>query len=93
MSNENDLKVLEQAAKFGMEAEDFIKSPIGQYLLNRSLEEIDNAFKELKAVNPHDYQRVQELQNTIKRNESVELWLGEIIATGKEAMSMLKDEL
>jgi hypothetical protein len=90
MSNEEAR--LEELVRFGVETEQFLKSNIGRYLLDRSKEEIEAAVQGLKVVDPYSGKPVQDLQNIIRRNEGVEQWLGEIIQSGWDARNLLAGE-
>jgi hypothetical protein len=90
MSSEDDK--LEDLVRFGAMTEQFLKGPIGKYLLDRSAEEIDAALQLLKKVDPHNVPELRRLQNEIARNESVEQWLREIIHAGWEARAELSGE-
>lgn len=85
-------KQLEGMVGFGAQTEQFLKSDIGRYLLERSKEQVDAAVEELKRVDPEEAKKIRELQNTIARNEGVEQWLGEIIQAGWDARDLLAGE-
>jgi hypothetical protein len=87
MSNEGE-QLLDEV-EFGTDVVKFLQSRIGQYLLDRSKEEVDRAVNELKVVNPVDIQQIRSLQNIIKRNEDIEQWLGDVVQAGIEASNML----
>lgn len=90
MSREEDK--LEDVVRFGAEAEAFLKTDIGKYLLQRSQDQIDQAFEQLKRVDPCEPREIRKLQNIIQRNEDVETWLGEIIQAGRDARDLLSGE-
>lgn len=87
-----DEEILESQVRFGDETLAFLKSNVGQYLLDRSKEEVDRALEELKTADPFDNKEIQRLQNIIQRNEGVENWLGEIIQAGRDARDLLAGE-
>lgn len=74
----------------GKEVDDFWRSPIGKYVIGRSLEESDNATKMLKDADPSDQERIRNIQSTIKIAEKSVLWLAEAIANGKRAQEQLE---
>jgi hypothetical protein len=83
---------LEATVAYGAEALRFLKSDLGQYLLDRSGDEVLEALTALETVDPGDYQKIQELQNIIRRNRSVEAWLGEVVQAGIDARNLLDDQ-
>ena len=90
MSQETE--ALERTIVFAEEVKAFLKGPIGQYLLDRSKEEVEAAVQQLKDVDPEDAKRIRQLQSVIHRNENVELWLGEIIQGAMDARNILAGE-
>ena len=90
MSRDEDR--LEDMVRFGAEAEAFLKSDIGRYLLDRSQEQVDAALHELSCVDPCNSRDIRRLQNVIQRNRDVEAWLGEIVQAGWEARNLLAGE-
>jgi ribonuclease HI len=71
-----------ETVRFGIEAETFLESRIGRYLVNRSKEEVAAALEGLKKVDPCDHQQIVALQNVVYRAESIEAWLAEAIQEG-----------
>lgn len=90
MSRDEDR--LEDMVRFGVEAEAFLKSSIGRYLLERSQEQVDAALHELSTIDPCNSRDIRRLQNVIQRNRDVESWLGEIVQAGWEARNLLAGE-
>lgn len=83
---------LEDMVQFGEKVQQFVKSDIGRYLLDRSKAEIDDALHQLKDADPMCPNEIRRLQDVIKRNESVEQWLGEAIQSGWDARNILAGE-
>jgi hypothetical protein len=83
---------LEQVIVFGSEAESFLRSDLGQYLLDRSQDEINTALLALQDVEPRAYEEIRSLQNVIRRNQDVERWIGEVIQAGIDARNLLAGE-
>lgn len=79
-------------ATFGKEVELFMRSPIGDFLLKRSEEEIQEAVGELKRVAPWRRRRIQQLQTQIHVAERFQLWLADAIAAGRQAITQLEEE-
>ena len=72
----------ENIARFGVHVEQFIASPIGQYLLNRAEAEREKAINDMKTVSPTDYQAVTKVQNALRIPDLVTMWLMEAIQGG-----------
>ena len=77
-------------AMIGRDAEDFLKSDVGRYLIGRATQEADEAMAELKRCFPWRRRRITELQNRIYRAESIQGWIGELIIQGRQAMAHLE---
>ena len=76
----------------GVEAELFWKSPLGRYVVKRSLDETEMIRNEFRTVDPLQIRQVQELQNRWKIAEQALIWLNEAIAEGKQAAEMIEIE-
>ena len=87
-----DEQQLEDVVQFGERVQQFLRSDIGQYLLDRSKAEIDDALQRLKDVEPQNSNEIRQLQSIVKRNESVEQWLGEALQAGWDAKNILAGE-
>jgi len=79
-------------AMIGRDAEEFLKSDIGNYLLGCADQEIDEAMHELKNVHPWRTRKIKELQNKIWRAESFKQWLAELIIRGQQALQNLESD-
>lgn len=86
-----DDEELMRAAIFGKEAELFLESPMGDFLLNHARAEADIAAHKLKSVAPWRRKRITELQNQIKVAEWFQVWLGEAVAEGRQATEILEE--
>jgi len=75
----------------GIEAERFIESSIGKYLIAKAEQERDEAMASLRSISPIASAEIRELQNRIWRAESVQRWLAELIQEGWNAESELID--
>ena len=82
---------LMQVAIFGREAELFLQSPIGDFLVKHAQAEADIAAHKLKSVAPWRRIRIQELQNDIRVAEWFQVWLGEAVAQGRQATEILEE--
>lgn len=79
-------------AMIGRDAEDFIQSDIGKYIIGCAEQESHAAMDELKRVYPWRRRKIQELQNKIYRAESIQSWLAELVVSGKQALQTLENE-
>ncbi len=80
-------------AVLGRDAEEFLNSDIGRYLIGRCDQEIDEAQELLSTVSTWRRRRIQELQNRIYRAKSLKIWISELITNGKAAEAAMEDEL
>jgi hypothetical protein len=87
---ETELRIAE--VRLGMQAEDFVRSPIGRYLLGRAQIEVDDATTKLKRVSPADTEAVRALQNRVLLMESFGGWIQDAIANGNNAEAQLQHQ-
>ena len=80
-----ETRALHATIDFGMQAEAFLLSPIGRYLVKRAEGEIEQAVEGLKQADPDDSKSIRNLQNAVKVAESIQYWLAEAIQTGHNA--------
>jgi hypothetical protein len=82
-----------QLAVFGREVEMFIdEDPIGQYLVARAKQDIQEAQDQLLEVDPAKTEDVRKLQFKAAVANSVRRWLGEAIQNGRAAAAQLQLE-
>jgi hypothetical protein len=81
------LRLLLAQTELGMEAEEFLKSDVGRYLLGRARQEGAHAAGDLATVFPWRKRKIQQLQNRIAWANSFESWIRELINTGRSAAS------
>lgn len=79
-------------AMIGRDAEDFIQSDIGRYIVGCAEQEAQEAMDQLKRVYPWRRRKITELQNKIWRAESIQSWIAELIIKGKQATQQLEGE-
>ena len=79
-------------ATLGRDAEEFMKSDIGRYLLGRCQHEIQDAQEKLSVVSPWRRNRIRQLQNEIWRAQSVSGWLAELVSNGRQAEAVLDED-
>ena len=71
--------------QLGIEAEAFIHSAVGRYLVGRAEDERQRALEALGTVDPEDAKLIRELQNQHWRSNAVSGWLAEAIQDGAHA--------
>lgn len=83
---------LVETAILGQEAEQFLGSEIGKYLLARAELEAAEGMAALKRVFPFRWRRVMQLQNQVYRAESILGWLEDVVRDGAAAMKIIEGE-
>lgn len=78
-------------AILGRDAQEFLASEIGRYLLGRAQMDEREALEALVSVKWWRRRRIIELQSRIYRARSVRSWLAEIISDGRSAESSLEE--
>ena len=71
--------------ELGLDAQQFFRSNVGQFILKRCQEIVLASFHKLKNTDPSKIEEIRQLQSDIKRAEIFPQWFGELIAAGKEA--------
>jgi hypothetical protein len=79
-------------ATLGRDAEEFMSSDIGRYLLGRCEQDIQDAVEKLSVVSPWRRNRIRQLQNEIWRAQSVRGWLAELVGIGRQAETILDED-
>lgn len=79
-------------AMIGRDAEEFIRSDIGRYIIGCAEQEAQDALDQLKRVYPWRRRKITELQNKIWRAESIQSWLAELVIKGQQAIQQLDEE-
>ena len=80
-----EVREIQKTIDLSFQVEAFLKSPIGQYLVARSDEEVEAAVEELKKADPEKAAEVRAIQNRIHVIEQVQYWLAEAIQAGHNA--------
>lgn len=83
---------LMETAIFGREAQVFLATAVGQYLVKRAAQEAEEATRDLCKVLPFRWRRITELQNRIYRAQSVQAWLAEAVMDGIAAERSITGE-
>lgn len=86
------MKELFAEAIIGKDAEEFIHSDIGQYILGCAEQEIAEAADQLKRVHPWRTRRIRELQNQVWRAESFQSWLVGLVVSGQQALQSIEED-
>lgn len=79
-------------AILGKDAEEFLNTELGRYLVGRAEQEAADAMHQLKSVYSWRRKKIQELQNKVWRAESVQQWIADLIISGRQAMETLDEQ-
>lgn len=83
-----DLKYLsDELILIGDDAETFFQSRIGQYVISKSEQEIQNAMIGLTTVDPLDTKQIINLQNRIHNAEQALIWLKDAIMAARQEIN------
>jgi hypothetical protein len=77
-------------ALLGKLMDEFTRSDVGSYMIRRANLDIEDAYEELKKVDPHDFSSVQKAQNKVYRAESIKDWMKQAIQAGTNAKDILE---
>jgi hypothetical protein len=78
-------------AVFGRQVEQFLKSDIGQYIIQSADADIGEALDKLKNADPFKPELIISIQMKIGIAESVKGWLADAIASGRMATKTLEE--
>ncbi len=81
-----------ETAKLGIEAEHFISSPLGQYLVAMAQRDAREAVEEMKTVNPADMETVRSIQTKLNTPDRFIKWLSELIEEGRACAFKIEQE-
>lgn len=87
-----DVRELHKTIDFGFQAEAFLQSDVGKYLIAKAEAEVLEATEALKVVDPTVPDAIRELQNRVYRGESIQYWLAEAIQSGLNAQQEFIDQ-
>lgn len=90
-AQQSERESLLRLADFGDEVDQFLKSRVGQYMLQMASVEVEQAVGKLKECDPEDAVEVRKWQGKIHVAESVQQWLIEAVAAGLQAMTRLEE--
>lgn len=81
-----------RTAVFGREVEDFLSSPIGDYLIKRAEKALAVSIEQLKTADVDTTHTIIRLQERIRLLENFEGWLGAAVEDGHMAIKALDGE-
>ena len=84
------MQTLFAEATLGKDAEEFLSSDLGRFIIARIDEEERDAIEALTKVASFRRRRILELQSRIWRAQQFKSWLGELIVTGHQALAQLE---
>lgn len=84
--------VLMAEAILGQDAQDFLNTELGRYIVGRAQQERDDALRLLASVSPWRRNRIRQLQNVVWRADSMGSWLADLITSGKQAEAVLETD-
>ena len=77
-------------AILGKDAEEFLNTDLGRYMMARAEEEEREALEALATVWPWRRRRISDLQARLWRARSFKGWLAEMITSGRQALQQLE---
>lgn len=80
------------SAVLGKDAEEFLQTELGQFLIGRAEQEKQAALMQLATVDVNDANRIQKLQNHFYRADSFVGWLSELIQQGQQSFKILESQ-
>lgn len=86
------IELLFAEAVLGKDAEEFLGSELGRYVVGRAEQEEKEAIDALAVVSSWRRNRIRELQAQVWRARSVKHWLGELIQAGHQAQMQLVEK-
>lgn len=78
-------------AVLGKDAEEWLKTDLGRYVIARAEEEEREALEGLANVWPWRRRRIQQLQAQLWRARSFKGWMSEMIVVGRQALQHLEN--
>lgn len=81
---------LVRKAQLGIEAQTFMESTIGRYIISRSEKEIDQCYMQLSSADPFAPAKIAHLQGRISAARAAVQWLAEAVNEGYAAEQGLR---
>lgn len=91
MTERTESEVLLDVAVLGEQVDQFLKSDVGQFILEHAVAEEAAGIEALKRLDCHDADAIRAAQNRVWRGESVRAWLEEATIAGLKARMILED--
>lgn len=79
-----------ELAKLGIEAEAFLSSPLGRFLMKKADDEEAAATVELIETPPTDIEKNREIRNQIHVARMFKVWINESVQCGRAAHAQLQ---
>jgi len=86
----SDADVLKAEAILGKDAEEYISSELGRYIIERVDQDKSEAILKLSTTSVWRKNRLRELQNEIWRCDTFKTWLAETVTRGRQALDLLE---
>jgi hypothetical protein len=80
-------------AVFGVEMQEFLRSPIGDFLLKRAETRLQSLLHDLKTMDATQSLKIAGLQAEIRHLEAFEGWLAEAVQAGLTAVAIIDGEI
>lgn len=87
-----DVAALKAEAILGKDAEEFIQSELGRYIIGRVEQERETAIQSLTRTSSWRRHRIKDLQNQIWRCDTFKSWLADMVIRGKSAIELLEQD-
>lgn len=78
-------------AILGKDAEEWLNTDLGRYVVGRIEQDEQEALEALATVLPWRRRKMQELQNRVWRARQLKGYLTELLVTGRQALSQLEN--
>ncbi len=91
MSEREELDQFVTIARLGIDAETFIRTPLGRFLEGKARTEEAAALAELVDADPEDAKANRELRNRIHVARMFLTWIGDAIEAGQQAHRQLQE--
>ena len=78
-------------ARMGIDAESFMRTPLGKFLLKKADDEIAAATEELIDAAPDDVKVATEIRNRIHVARMFKVWMSDAITIGHSAHDQLRE--
>lgn len=73
-------------------AKDFLSSPLARHIFDRAAEVVDQCRQALTECDPEDVKEIRRLQEEIRRQNGLGMWITEILHTGEQAKQVTADQ-